>query len=364
VSNPESIEGTVPAAPTKDKKPQDLAATQRVESTKGPKRWRWILAGLGLFVLLLGLGAWSGYQTAVSARKSQQALQSAVEANFQFQLGVEDLKKGFCTRARDRFVYVIQLVPDYPEAQDQLILASLCADAGATQAAEVTAGPTPTPDLRDAETIFAEAQTLLSAQNWDALLPSLDTLRKNFPDFHAIEVDRLYYIAYRNRGVQRIMPPVGDLERGIFDLNRAEQIGPLDETAEKVRQWAVWYIIGTSFWEVDWTQAVQYFEYLAGPAGAAPQLHDTSFFSAIDRLTQARAGLSLELIAQAERYARDKQWCAAADAMDQANAYSPLDPEAQALWVNYIEICQGPSDTSGGEATEEPGQIETPTPPA
>ena len=343
MSDPESIDATVPTEPKKDRKAKDIAETQRIgKSADGkPKRVRWVLAGLGLFVLLLGLGAWSGYETALSARTAQEELQSAVEANFQFQLGVQDLVAGQCERARDRFVYVIQLVPDYPQAQDQLVQASLCIGAGTPQPVgqegDATAGPTATPDLRSAETIFAEAQSLVAAQNWDALLPSLDTLRKNFPDYQPIEVDRLYYIAFRSRGVQRILPPVGDLERGIFDLNRAEQIGPLDAQADAVRQWATWYIIGASFWEVDWPQAVQYFEYVVA---AAPQLHDTSFFSATDRLAQARVFYSQDLVQQAQNLALDKQWCSAEEMMGQADAQSPLDSEAQDLWNSYIEKCQ------------------------
>lgn len=342
MSDRETTEATIPTDPQKGNVPNDLAATQRVETAPArSKRWPWILAGLGIFVLLLGLGALTGYQTAVSARTAEQAIQSAVEANFQFQLGVEDLQAGFCDRARDRFVYIIQLVPDYPQAQDYLIQASLCADSELAQPVADPGGDpvteaTATPDPRGAEPIFAEAQSLAAAQNWDQLLPSLDTLRKNFPDFQPIEVDRLYYVAYRNRGVQRILPPAGDLERGIFDLNRAEQIGPLDGQAVSVRQWAIWYIVGASFWEVDWPQAVEYFEYLVA---AAPQLHDTNFFSATDRLAQARSAYALELIDQAQSLALDKQWCSASDAFGEAAPYTTLDADQQALWDSYIEKC-------------------------
>jgi hypothetical protein len=335
VSNPEPIEATVPTTPKKE-----TGATQKIDPAGRPKRWRWILGGIGIFVLLLGVGAVAGYQSAIAARTAQEQLQSAVEANFQFQLGVEDLAAGLCSRARDRFVYVIELVPDYPGVQDQLIQASLCAGTGTAQplasTPDAAAEPTPTPDPRGAEQIYADVQGLLAGQNWDQLLPMLDTLRKNFPDFQPIEIDRIYYIAYRNRGVQRILPPVGDLERGIFDLNRAEQIGPLDGQAESVRQWAVWYIVGASFWEVDWPQAVQYFEYLVA---AAPQLHDTNFFSATDRLNQAKVFYAQVLIEEAGQLAIDKQWCTASDKMGQAAAYSPLDSENQAIWDSYVEKC-------------------------
>jgi hypothetical protein len=332
---------TVPSAPQKDKQAGELAATQRVEvsplSSNRPKRWRWIFGGLGIFVLLLGLGAWTGYQTALSARTAQEALQGAVEANFQFQLGVQDLAAGQCARARDRFVYVIQLVPDYPQAQEQLIQASLCAGQGTAQPVaqegEVDAGPTPTPDLRGAEQIFADAQNQLVAETWDNLLPMLDTLRKNYPDFQPLEADRMYYIAYRNRGMDRII--AGDLERGIFDLNRAEQIGPLDNDAANYRQWASMYIVGASFWEIDWAQAVQYFQQLAV---AAPGLHD-NFYSSQERLALALVGYAGDLVLEAESLVLDKQWCTAEAKMSEANGYSPLDSEKTDEWNLYIEKC-------------------------
>lgn len=272
----------------------------------------------------------------VSARQAQANLQSAVEANYQFELGLVDLQNGACDRAKDRFVYVIELQPDYPGVQDALIQASLCT--GVTPAADAlvdaTSGPTPTPDLRGADSIYADAQGQLSARTWDTLLPLLDTLRKNFPDYQPIEVDRMYYVAYRNRGSDRIL--AGDLERGIFDLNRAEQVGPLDAEAQNYRQWATWYIVGASFWEVDWTQAVQYFQLVAA---AAPNLHDLSFFTAQDRLAEALVGYAGDLILEAQDLATNKQWCSAEAKIYEANGYSPLPPEVQPTATWYTEKC-------------------------
>jgi len=346
----ENSEETLPIPP-KGKGARDVAKTQRIAASKEksasqtqpttvrPKRWRWILGGLAVFVVLLGLGALGGYQIGLIARRSEKGLQSAVEANFQFQLGVIDLQEGACNRAKDRFIAVIEFVPDYPGAQDQLIQASICA-IGATQAAEsleATAGPTPTPDLRGAEQIFSDAQGLLDARTWDALLPVLDTLRKNFPDFQPIEVDRMYYIALRNRGMERISPAGdGDLERGIYDLNQAEQIGPLDAEAQNFRQWAVWYLVGLSFWEVDWPQAVQYFQYVAQ---AAPQLHDFNFITAEGRLATAVVSYADELIKEAELLATQKQWCSAQQKMEEANGYSPLAPEVQPTATYLTDKC-------------------------
>ncbi|MEX2143888.1 MAG: hypothetical protein WD740_04780 [Anaerolineales bacterium] len=325
-----------------------LAKTQRVPpakeesssrtapSTVRPKRWRWLLGGIAAFVVLLGLGALGGYQTGVFARQAQQGLQSAVEANFQYEMGLLDLQQGACERAKLRFISVIELVPDYPGAQDRLIQASMCQGVSTDPAGliEATEGPTPTPDLREADQIYADAQGLLAARTWDALLPALDTLRKNFPDFQPIEVDRMYYVALRNRGADRIV--AGDLERGIFDLNRAEQIGPLDAQAQNYRQWAIWYIVGMSFWEVDWPQSVQYFQYVAQ---AAPQLHDLNFVAAEARLATAVVFYSEQLVTEADRLAQQKQWCAANDLIIEANSISPLPPEVEPTVTWYSDKC-------------------------
>jgi hypothetical protein len=326
VSGLEKTQRVTPIEPT----PQTQPGLPR------PRRWRWILGGVAVFVVLFGLGALGGYQTGLFARQSEEGLQKAVEANYQYQLGVVDLEQGACKGAKDRFIYVIELVPDYPGAQERLIEASICASGGAPTA-EAPVGPTPTPDLRGAEQIFADAQGLLAAGTWDSLLPALDTLRKNFPDFQPIEVDRMYYIALRNRGMERISPAGdGDLERGIYDLNQAEQIGPLDAEAQNFRQWAVWYLVGLSFWEVDWPQAVQYFQYVAQ---AAPQLHDFNFITAESRLAQAVVFYAESLIQEAERLATQKQWCSAEQKMSEANGFSPLAPEVQPTATYYTDKC-------------------------
>src|SRR3990170_2529851 len=162
----ENNEDTLPT-PVEKSEGDSLGKTQRGIPKKGtststsqtnsarPKRWKWLAGGLATLLVLVGLGALGGYQTGVFARQSEEGLQSAVEANYQYQLGVVDLEQGACERAKDRFIYVIELVPDYPGAQEKLIEASICASGG-TPTAEATVGPTATPDLRGAEQIFAD----------------------------------------------------------------------------------------------------------------------------------------------------------------------------------------------------------------
>ncbi|MEX1071066.1 MAG: hypothetical protein WEC37_00420 [Anaerolineales bacterium] len=327
----------MPTQPKGAGQASDLAATQQVKApakSKRSKRLRWLIGGVVAFIVFIGLGALGGMQAGIFARQQEAEMANAVEAFTQFQLGLDDMQKGNCDIARQRFEYVIELEPGYPGIVDQYVQSQLCST-GTAVPEEVAAGPTPTPDMRGAELIFADAQSLLLSQNWDQLLLILDTLRKNFPDFQPIEVDRMYYIALRFRGASKILE-VGDLEGGIFDLNRAEQIGPLDADAQSYRQWAVWYIVGQSFWEIDWIQVVEYFKLVAP---AAPQLHDLDFFTAQDRLATAYVFYAQDLIDEADRLAGDKQWCSAEAKLDEAASYAPLPPEVEPTATYYFDKC-------------------------
>jgi tetratricopeptide (TPR) repeat protein len=191
---------------------------------------------------------------------------------------------------------------------------------------------TPTPDLRAAEDIYSQAQTQLAEQNWTELMITIDTLRANYPDFEPIAGDGMYYLALRNRGVNRIIG-AGELEPGIYDLNRATQIGPLDAEAENYRQWAALYIVAQSFWGVDWAQAVQYFSQIAA---IAPSLHDSNFFTAQDRLAEAQVHYAGDLVNRALFLSGAKGWCEAEQLMNEANSISPHAPEVQptAVWIS------------------------------
>ncbi|MEX1071717.1 MAG: hypothetical protein WEC37_03735 [Anaerolineales bacterium] len=328
----------MPSSPKGGAEAADLAKTQKVavkvEKPKRSGRVRWVIGSVVGLIVFSGLGALGGMQAGIFAREQEGRMQSAVEAYTQFQLGITDLQNGQCDIARQRFEYVIQLDPSYPGIVDYLVQAQLCTGVTAEPAVQLTAGPTPTPDLRAAEIVFADAQSLLLSQNWEQLLITLDTLRNNDPDFQPIEVDRMYYIALRHRGEERII--AGDLEGGIFDLNRAEQIGPLDADAQNLRQWAVWYIIGASFWEVDWPQAAFYFEQLAQ---AAPNLHDLNFFTAQDRLATAISVQAPSLIEEAAQLADDDLWCSADAKMTEAAEAAPLTPEQEELAEFYADQC-------------------------
>lgn len=295
------------------------------------RRWKWILGLLlGLF-LFIALGALGGLQSGISARQGQERLDRAVEAVAQYQLGQIDIDSGSCDIARQRFEYVIQLNPSYPGVAEKLAEAMLCTGIQEAPAAIATIEPSPIPEGQSVSELFNQASAFFAANNWNEVLPLLDTLRSIDDDYEAIRIDGMYYTALRNRGVERILGE-GDLEGGIFDLNQAEQVGPLDIEAANYREWAILYIVGQSFWEVDWGQAVQFFGQIAA---VAPNLYDASFYTSTDRYADASSEYAKDLISSALFIAGAKGWCEADQIMRSANDYNPHSPEIQvtAAWV-------------------------------
>lgn len=311
---------------------EDEDQTQEVATQEKHRMGRWIALGLAIFIVIVGVGAISGFLQGQGQRAGEATKQAAVEAVMQYQMGLDDLSAGRCDMALRRFQYVAQVNPSYPGLQEQLVAAQLCSQATTTPTPVLEPTATPTPDTRSVDQKFIEAQSLLAAKEWDALLDTLDSLRDEDPTYKAVQVDGMYYLALRNRGVDRILVQ-GDLEGGIYDLNRVQLYGPLDAEAAAYRDWASWYITGKSFWEVDWAQSMYYLNQVAS---VAPNLWDGSFF-AQDRLATAQVGYSYDLIQQASYLLGLKGWCEADALFDEARQYAPLAPDIQptAEWAAY-----------------------------
>ncbi len=309
------------------------------------RRWfRWILAGIFVFILIVALGGYLGLRDAQSTINAERTQQAAVEAVIQFRMGEDDLAALRCGTAIQRFQYVARVNPEYPGLQENLVAAQICSGGTATPTVAVAPTVTPTPDNRQGEELYAEAQALLRSEDWNLLLDTLDSLRKNDPEFNAVEVDGMYYIALRNRGVDRILVQ-GDLEGGIFDLNRAEKYGPLDAEADAYRNWASWDITGLSFWEINWGQAVYYFNQVAV---AAPNLWDGSYY-AQDRLATAQVGYAGELIEQADNLLLHREWCEADGIYKESENYAPMNPTAEPTALYASQKCELSLDEGNGE---------------
>ncbi len=259
------------------------------EDSKPKKKGRpWLRRGgivlLGL-ILFLAVGGFLGYQDGLNRRKNQESFQLAVAVAEQYELGVLDIKAGRYEVARQRFEYVIGLDPSYPGVMDRLAetLLVLNVTATPTPAPLPTAiEPTPTPDSRAEEELFAQAESYVAAGDWDLAIETLENLRKKNPGHRSVEIDGMLYLSFRQRGVQKV--GLGNLEGGIYDLALAESFGVLDAEADSFRTWASLYITGASFWDVDWGQAVYYFEQLVN---MTPNLHDGTGYNTAQRYVDA-----------------------------------------------------------------------------
>lgn len=314
-------------------------------SEEPPRRQigRGIVIGIILFILIAGLGALGGYQSGIGERVAEATLQVAIEVINQFERARQNYEAGECEVARQRIEYVIQKNHEYPGAADLLARILLCMQSTATATTPPTPTLTPTPDLRGVEELFQQALNLRNQANWDALLETLDSLRTLQPTFRTVEVDGLYYVAFRSRGTYRIQNE-GNLEGGIFDLNRAQLFGPLDVTAQNYRQWAEWYLTGASFWGLKWDEVITYMGYVAP---GAPNLRDSSGFTATDRLATAQVEYSLILIREADRLLDDRDWCAANDRYNLAAQYAPLNPTAQPTADYAATQCTAEQEENG-----------------
>ena len=313
----------------------DFHDTEEVSLPSGRRPWiRWAITAILSVLVIAVLSGLGGYWDGVRQRRQVGELAFAVEAVKQFELAQEDIRSGRFENARQRLEYVIELNPQYPMAGEKLAEVLLALNATATPTLVPSPTPPPTPDLRDIQELYDQAQNFLVNADWDALLQTLDSLRQKNPEFNAVKVDGMYYVAYRSRGADKILVN-GDLEGGIYDLNLAEKYGRIDAEADSYRQWASWYNTGLSFWQIDWEQALFYFNQVAI---AAPSLWDGAFLAS-DRVATAQVGYAGELIEDARFLLEVKGWCDAKELFDQAEQYIIFDEDQRADAAFALDKC-------------------------
>jgi tetratricopeptide (TPR) repeat protein len=263
----------------------------------------WLISGWLLLFAVAIMGAYGGYQAGVGDVSIASETEVALEIESQYELGREDFSAGNCERAIQRFEFVLEQNPSHAGAQEMLARTLTCAFTTATPTVALpTAVPTltPTPDTRNIETLFDDAKSKMAEGDWDGAITVLLNLRQQDPAYEAVDVDSMLYVALRNRGVNKILHK-GELEGGLYDLSQAETFGPLDAEATSTSNFARFYLIGASFWQVDWGQAAYYFGQV-GPY--LPSLHDGSGWRAMDRYKEAQKNY-VDLLILA------KLWCLA-----------------------------------------------------
>ncbi|MEM5774315.1 MAG: hypothetical protein AAGU05_04880 [Anaerolineaceae bacterium] len=297
--------------------------------------WLFILGGLLMIVLLGGVGSWLGYQSGLKLRLNNEFDQVAMTAVTQYQLGVEDENAGRLDMARKRYEYVVQLDPNFPGIQDRLAAVMLHqAETNVpTIAPTQTSVPvTPTPDLRGIEEKYNAAAAYMRANDWENAIQTLEMIRKEDIHYRTADVDGMFYIALRFRGIQKISS--GNLELGIYDLTLSELFAPLDNSAVGYRNWARFYITGASFWGVDWGKVVEMF---GDVYPSMPNMIDSSGYTASERYRIATQKYAEQLV-------NEGKYCQAGEYFQISLSIGYNEQTADAA-AKAQQLCEGPKET-------------------
>ncbi|MCX6078169.1 MAG: hypothetical protein NTW32_01430 [Chloroflexi bacterium] len=311
------------------------------------------LISLLVLIAALGLGSMGGYGRGVSERVSAQGTKVAQQLGDQFILVQEDIDAGRYSVARQRLEYIIQQQPTFPGAADKLAEVLVKQAITPSPVPTATATITPTPDMRGQESIYSQAQQQYDAKEWTVLMSSLDSLRKADPTYKAAVIDGMYYSALRNRGIDQILGigvyKTSNMEGGIYDLTLAERFGPLDGYADGLRNFTRMYIVASSFWDVNWPQAVNYFRQVSQ---YAPNLRDSSNVTASQRLYQAL----LKYGDQLSQTGKLKDRCVALDMWSEAASLTALDNDYSYKFNQLNLECNPPTEVP----TEVPAVVAPP----
>jgi hypothetical protein len=320
-------------------KPTDVNPTQP-GPVKKPSRIG-LLIGLIILVIALGLGGLAGYYRGVNERVNAQGTLVSKQLGEQFAMVQPDIDAGRYKIAQQRLEYILKQDASFPGAADKLAEVLVAQSITPTPIPTNTPTITPTPDMRSQETIFADAEQKLKDKDWTKLMSLLDSLRKADPTYKAVIVDGMYYTALRNRGVDQILG-VGayknpNMEGGIYDLGLAARFGPVDGYAGGLVNGAKLYIIASSFWDVNWPQAVDYFRQVYS---YAPNLRDASGITAGQRLAEALRNYGDQVSATGSLNDR----CKALDLWNESASIVPLSSEYLHKFDNLNQECHPPTE--------------------
>jgi tetratricopeptide (TPR) repeat protein len=222
---------------------------------KAPRNWRrvrTVLLAVVLGILVLAASVFAGgylglYRGEVARRQVRME-----EAAAHYQDGLERLNSGEYELAIADFERTLELSPDHPLAQQGIAEAKV----------GIANRPTPTAEVYDlvAADLYAEALAHYEAGRWEEAATKLLQLRALDSGYEAAAVEEKLFGSLYNAGLALLGQD--RLEEGIFYLDQAVALRPLDENALLQRGWAVKYMTALGYWGVDWEHCIIRFEEL------------------------------------------------------------------------------------------------------
>ena len=250
------------------------------------------LWSLGLVLLLL-LGISAGVYLGVRQGEHDRVQRLTEEAERHYQRGLARLDQGNYELAQAEFEYALKLDPSHPLAGEGI------AEAEARR--QVVPVPTESPEEPITHDLFRQAEAHYGAERWQDAAATLTSLRQLEPDYERERVEEMLFESRYRAGMALLDDD--DFELGIFFLDRAVALRPLDEEATTQRRLAMRYLEALNYWAIDWEECIERFEEIRREA---PDYKD-----AFGRLHQAH-------VRYAEAWAAQGEMCQAADQYSEA----------------------------------------------
>jgi tetratricopeptide (TPR) repeat protein len=227
-----------------------------VEAQQGPTRWQrirpiifWTIGFL--FILALSIG-WAAYRGLYEGERDR-AQQRLELADQHYRTGLERLDAGEYELAIAEFEYVLKLNPSHPTASQ-----------GITEAETRMNVPTPSPTTEVYEIVvddlYQDAVTYYEAEDWENAIAVLTQLRVLDANYAAEAVEDMLFTSLYNAGMAFLAED--RFEEGVFYLDQAITLRPLDEEALTERSLALQYMNALGYWGVDWERCIESYEQL------------------------------------------------------------------------------------------------------
>ena len=213
-----------------------------------------LLAGIFVCSLAAMIGA-AGFAGVQAGRQEALIRQTSTVAAYVFdrlQKGNQLLKDRNFVLAQANFEEILKYEPDNTGVRQ--LAATAIALQTPTAVPSPTPATTPTPVVVDKGKLLGLAQAASTQEHWDAVINLTSELIDLDPGYEKGTIDDLRYTALVTRGLKRVR---GDaIEQGIYDLDQAATIKPLDSAAQGEKRVAGAYQNALNYVGADWEQAI------------------------------------------------------------------------------------------------------------
>jgi tetratricopeptide (TPR) repeat protein len=261
-----------------------------------------IAIGLCVLAAALGVAAAGGAVAGQNEREIHATQTTSADIGLQFELGVTDLAEGRYELAVQRFSWVVERQPGYPGAAERLAEARQKLAEASADSVEVEATPVPTSAAGgDLDKLYDEAVTYFEDGQWEAAIDRLQDIQNQAPTFKEIDVKEMLHEALKNQGLAELR--AGRFEEGVFLLEQAMEIKPLDDQSEGEYLLASFYVAGLRYWDINWPVVIQNYQ----------EIYDVmpTYYDVADRLWDAHVLYGDQLIALSDPCAAAEQYLAA-----------------------------------------------------